>query len=176
MAAVDVGWAGSGAVILDYLVNRVWGLGCEVVGILGGTNTIHNAEPDMSESQLASGKLAGYLYSQEHNRDLWKWHDASKGHNLCVELLCSSAQGSLKGFYLARDGKTYELRFKEPDVERSVVEELQRGIRDFASQAVRLREATGREWRISGRDAYGSLQPLLDQEQGFGEITLEAGI
>lgn len=169
VAAVDVGWAGSGAVVLDHMVNRVWELGCEVVGILGGTNTIHNAEPDMSESQLASGKLVSWLYSQGHNRDLWKWHDASKDHNLCVELLCGSAQGSLKGFYPKGEG--YELRFKEPDVDKEIVGEIQRGIRDFAGRMIRLREAMGRELRISGRDAYGVLRILL--RSGYKKVVRE---
>lgn len=151
-AAVNVGGTGSGAVILDYMVNKVWGLDCEVVGILGGFGTIRSAEPDMSKSPSADGKLVSCLDSHGHNRDLWKWHDAAKDHDLNLDLLCSSAQGSLKGFYLTGNGKMYELRFRKPDVDRRVVEEIQRGIRDFAGQVVRIGEAMGREWRISGKD------------------------
>lgn len=36
-AAVDLGWAGSGAVMLDMAVNRIWGLNCPVTGLLGGS-------------------------------------------------------------------------------------------------------------------------------------------
>lgn len=49
VAVVDVGWAGSGTVALDYIANNIWELDCEVIGLLAGTNTVHNAEPNISE-------------------------------------------------------------------------------------------------------------------------------
>lgn len=52
VAAVDVGWAGSGALALDTLVNDEWELDCEMVGIVAGTNTFHNAEPNATEPFL----------------------------------------------------------------------------------------------------------------------------
>ena len=139
VVAVDIGWAGSGAVALDYIVNEEWKLDCEVIGLVAGTNTIHNAEPNMSEPQLQSGKLVSYMYSQGHNRDIWKWHDAAKGHNLGVELLCSSMQGSLKGFRFENIldvNKKYVGEFKEPDVDVYVVNMIQTGILDFVRIAV----------------------------------------
>lgn len=190
VAAVDVGWAGSGAVALDYIVNQEWKLNCEVIGLLAGTNTVHNAEPNMSEPQLQSGKLVSYMYSQGHNRDIWKWHDAAKGHNLGVELFCSSTEGSLKGFYLQdvqqsseqrvtqnkakfgtkRDGSLcegealFELRFKEPDVDAEVVEELQSGIREFVRLAQLLCGNGDRtKFRVDGSDAYGVLKVFLEK-------------
>ena len=182
VVAVDIGWAGSGAMALDYVVNQEWKLGCEIIGLLAGTNTIHNAEPNMSEPQLRSGKLESFLYSQGHNRDIWKWHDAAKGHNLGVELLCSSKEGSLRGFYLTKeyenavvdgeglgqpgendeDGLLYEMRFKKPDVDAEVVEELQQGIAEYVNvwQTI-LRNAKSENCRIVGRDAYEVLNILV---------------
>ncbi len=52
VAAVDVGWAGSGALALDTLVNDEWEMDCEMVGIVAGTNTFHNAEPNATEPFL----------------------------------------------------------------------------------------------------------------------------
>jgi hypothetical protein len=66
---------------LDYVINNIWQLDCSITGIIAGTNIVHNAEPNISEEQLLSGKLVSYLFSQEHNRDLWKKHDAAKGDN-----------------------------------------------------------------------------------------------
>ena len=67
--AVDIGWAGSGAMALSHLVEDVWKIPCTLTGLIAGTNTIYNAEPDASEPFLQSGKLVAYLYSQSHNRD-----------------------------------------------------------------------------------------------------------
>lgn len=47
--AVDIGWAGSGAIALDYLVQKVWKLPCSITGAVAGTNSVHNFEVDASE-------------------------------------------------------------------------------------------------------------------------------
>lgn len=175
VAAVDIGWAGSGAVALNYIVNKIWCLDCEVVGLLAGTNSVHNGEPNMSEPQLAEGWLVSYLFSQDMNREIWKWHDAAKGHNLGVELLCSSAQGSLKGFYLKRDKDGREIcwvQLKEPDVDGNVVAEIQRGILDFVEM---MGMGEGLAKRVSGGDAYAVMKILLQGRNGEAG-GLEVGI
>lgn len=158
--AVDIGWAGSGAITLDYMVNQVWKMDCEIVGIIAGTNTCHNAEPDSSETFLQSGKLVSYLYSQRENRDIWKLHDAGKNHNLYWELLLDAPTGSLKGFYLDKDGEC-ECRFKEPKADVEKVEEIQRGILDFVKEYKRIQKKVPELARISGRDAYA---PMVNVE------------
>ena len=158
VAAVDVGWAGSGAVVLQYLARKEWGLDCEIIGLLAGTNSAHNGdERDTAEGLRCLEKQASYLYSQEHNRDLWKFHDAAKGHNLLWELLLSSEEGSLKGFYppeksRMQKGCAAELSEIETGVKRTgdgyticlgeegrseVIGEIQRGIEDFAAEWTR---------------------------------------
>lgn len=72
VAAVDIGWAGSGALALSHLVEKVWGMDCKITGIVAGTNTIHNAQPDASDPFLQDGRLVAYLYSGQMNRDLLK--------------------------------------------------------------------------------------------------------
>ena len=149
-AVVDIGWAGSGAMALNVLVNRVWKLNCEITGILAGTNTRHNAEPDMSEAQLADGKLVSYLFSQSHNRDLWERHNASKGDNVAMEKLLSSPFPSFRGFR----GPDWEAQALRPrfDEEAGQAERIQAGILDFC----RLYLESGADSciaSISGRDA-----------------------
>lgn len=46
---MDIGWAGSGAIALDYLVQNVWKLPCSITGAIAGTNSVHNFEVDASE-------------------------------------------------------------------------------------------------------------------------------
>ena len=154
--AVDIGWAGSGAMALDHIVNQIWKMDCEITGIIAGTNTCHNAEPDASEAFLQSGKLISYLYSQRENRDLWKFHDAGKGHNLNWEALVCSPHGSLKGFYLDRDGKC-ECRFKKMPAGKEQILEIQRGILDFVEAYKKTAAGSKVLEKISGRDAYAPM-------------------
>lgn len=176
VAAVDVGWAGSGAVVLQYLARKEWGLDCEIIGLLAGTNSAHNGdERDTAEGLRCLGKQASYLYSQEHNRDLWKFHDAAKGHNLLWELLLSSEEGSLKGFYPPEKSKmqkrcAVKCSGIEAGVEKigdgyticlgkenrsEVIGEIQRGIEDFAAEWTRraLLPGTGTgQWEKDGAE------------------------
>lgn len=167
--AVDIGWAGSGAITLDYIVNQIWNLDCQIIGIIAGTNTCHNAEPDASETFLQSGKLVSYLYSQRENRDIWKLHDAGKGHNLLWELLLDAPTGSFKGFFLDTNGECM-FRFKAPPPHRDEIMAIQQGILDFVSQYKEIMEKMDamqcRFVRITGRDAYASMVNVLNGENG----------
>ena len=150
VAAVDVGWAGSGAMALDHMVNKVWNWNCKVTGLLAGTNSIYNAEPNCSEAQLFSGKLVSYLYSQQLNRNLWKQHNPGKGHNVIVEALLASQNPSFRGFY----GQDTERMFsrKTEDIDAA---EVQRGVLDFVKL---YQKHCGADANISGAD---SMAPIL---------------
>ena len=173
--AIDVGWAGSGAMALDYIVNKEWKVECDIIGMIAGTNSIHNVEANAAEGFLYSGRLVSYLYSQEQNRENWKWHNPSKNHNLLVELLLSSKEGSLKNIILddnASEG--YRFVFKEPDVKTDVVEQIQQGILDFTKDYCTCIPKRYREKHlISGNDAYAVLKILLQSEM---DTNMEMGI
>ena len=98
VAIVDIGWAGSGAISISFLAEKIWKIPCEVVGIVAGTNTIHNVEPDASETFLQSGKLVSYCFSQSLNRDIMKKHDPNKNFNVYWELILSSPSRQFLGF------------------------------------------------------------------------------
>ncbi len=155
-AAVDVGWAGSGAMMLDTAVNRLWGMNCGITGIVAGTNACLSPEPDAAEPLLLSGRMFSYLYSQRENRDLWKFHDPAGGHNLYWELLLGAPEGSLVGFY--SDGAQDAVcRFKEPPPGAGRIREIHRGILDFVGQFLQTEQRLGWEIPISGRDAYAPM-------------------
>lgn len=155
VAAVDIGWAGSGALSLSYLMNNVWDLDCELIGILAGTNTIYNAEPDASESFLQSGKLVSYLYSSAFNRDLLKKHNPNKDYNVFWELLLSSPESSFNGFDMV-DGKV-ELNFGDCDANIEGIGEIQKGILDFVNDYLSAFKDFPYMLNISGRDAYAPI-------------------
>ena len=172
VAAVDIGWAGSGALALSHLVESVWGLNCTVAGIVAGTNTIHNAEPDASEPFLQSGKLVSYMYSQSNNRDLLKRHDPGRDYNVFWELLLSSQTPQFEGFYegAGTEAKEVSLRFGKSEPNQEGIAEIQKGILDFADEYMRHFGAYPYMLNISGRDAYA---PML-AASGQGEKYLKA--
>ena len=173
-AVVDIGWAGSGAMALDVLFRRVWKLDCQITGILAGTNTRHNAEPDMSEAQLASGKLVSYVFSQAHNRDLWERHDPARGDNVAMEKLFSSPFPGFRGF----SGPDWEERSIRPDTDSRARQaaQIQEGILDFC----RLYLESGVEKylpRISVRDAAAPARLWMEAERkNMGKEDIQCGL
>ena len=160
--AVDIGWAGSGALSLSYLVERVWGLPCQITGIIAGTNTIHNAEADASEIFLQSGKLVSYLYSQSNNRDVMKKHDCNKDYNVYWELLLSSPTRQFLGFAFEEDLQESGLRkvklcFGKEDQNQKGIQEIQQGILDFVEEYTTHFQDFPYMMDISGRDAYAPM-------------------
>ena len=156
-AAVDIGWAGSGAAALDYLVGKVWKLGCSVTGIIAGTNTMYNAEPDASEAQLMSGRIVSYMFSQAHNRDLLKKHDLNNNYNLYWELLLSSPTRQFKGFSYEREDELPIFMFGDMDYNQEGIREIQKGVLDFAEDYMQHFGEYDYMFNISGREAYAPM-------------------
>lgn len=156
VAAVDIGWAGSGAAALKVLFEKEWNIPCRVTGIVAGTNTVHNAEPYMSETMLQDGSLVSYLYSSSDNRDLWKKHNPAQMYNVYFELLTSSEQPSFQGFYPDRQGKV-QLRFQKPEKNPEGIREIQEGILAFVRDYKQHFGAYPYLYHISGRDAYAPM-------------------
>ncbi len=162
-AAVDIGWAGSGAIMLDHAVNRLWKLNCPIIGILAGTPGSQSPEPDDTESFFIRGQLVSYLFSQRKNRDLWKVHDPWKGYNLYWELLLGAPEGGLRGFYRNEKGEAVvQLRKSRTDPGR--IEEIHRGILDFVQIFSETEKRLGLCFPISGRDAYGPMLSVCSRK------------
>lgn len=177
VAAVDIGWAGSGALALSHLVEKVWGMDCRITGIVAGTNTIHNAQPDASDPFLQDGRLVTYLYSGQMNRDLLKKHDPNKDYNVFWELLLSSLTPSFQGFHNGRYQTENEsiyletvditLEFGKYDFNPKGIGEIQRGILDFAEQYLEHFGAFPYMFRISGRDAYAPMLVAASYDERY---------
>lgn len=178
-AAVDIGWAGSGAMVLRHLVDKEWKIPCEVMGLIAGTNTLHNAEPDASEMFLQSGLLTAYLYSQSHNRDLLKKHDQNKGYNVFWELLLSSPTPQFQGFYKGNKTAGYAessqyledlditLAFGEKNADLRGIQEIQNGIMDFVKEYHKHFQEFPYMFHISGRDAYAPMLVAASRHEKY---------
>ena len=115
--AVDIGWAGTGAISIKHLVENKWNIPCKIYGMLAGTNTVYNDEPNASEFYLADGILDSYLFSQSKNRDILKRHDPNRNMNVYWEILLSSEQKHFTGYdingndkYLKRINDKFNLK------------------------------------------------------------------
>lgn len=170
--AVDVGWAGSGANILNYLVEKKWGIQTKIIGLVAGTNTIHNFERNASESLLQTGALVSYIYSQSHNRHLWYTHDPTHDHNIYFEMLLSSTDPSFKGFYPKSNGYSLEFAPSEPQ-NKKAIEEIQNGILDFV--ALYTKRCAGYSFllNISGNDAYSPFKLALRNDAKYMNSVLK---
>lgn len=172
VCAVDIGWAGSGAASLNYLVREEWGIDCEVYGLIAGTNTVFNVDPDTSEPLLQSGQLTSYLYAQNFNRDFWFLHNPGKNHNVYFEMLLGSNQPSLKGFGMEQG--SYRIDFCDPEVENfHLVEEIQRGILDFAEQYTAHFQDDPYMFEISGNDAYAPFRLAIEGGEDYFQMVMK---
>jgi hypothetical protein len=153
---VDIGWAGSGYVTLKNLFEKEWQIDCQLTGIVAGTNSAHNAEPDMSETMLLDGSMLSYLYSSMENRDLYKKHDPAKDYNLYFELITSSPSPSFKGFYYDDNGQI-ELRFSKPEENPEGIKDIWDGIEKFVNDYRWHFGDYDYMFNISGRDAYAPM-------------------
>lgn len=149
--AVDIGWAGSGAVMLDWAVNRLWGLECPVFGAVAGANSRRSPEWDAMEPFWLTGRVRSYLYSSGENRDLWQSHDPGAGHNLFWELLLGAPEGNLTGF-----GPKGPI-LGPPPPHSETIRAIHRGILDFTGDFLALEARLGLTLPISGRDAYAPM-------------------
>ncbi len=176
-AAVDIGWAGSGAMALYRLAGEVWNIDCDIRGIVAGTNTVHNAEPDAAEQFLQSGRMVSYMFSQSHNRDILKKHDPDKDYNVFWELLLSSYTPQFTGFYEGdvREGDDdvyystldVTLRFGKRDVSPYGAMEIQSGILEFVGDYIEHFRGYPYMLDISGRDAYAPLLAAAGRNEKY---------
>jgi len=155
VVAVDVGWVGSGALILDKMLRDVWHIECQLYGLLAGTCSGNSIDHDCTAIESATEKLVSYLFSASANRDLWKFHDAAKGHNMIVELLLSSPEYSFRGF--KRDEKGSYM-FNQT-IEKIDAHEIQKGILTFVKL---FKNHPWSNVKISGRDAFAPIALLYE--------------
>ena len=153
----------SGPLLLRYAVQTLWRLPCRITGVMAGTTSASAPEGDAAAPFITSGLLGAYLFDAATNRDLWRFHNAARGHNLYFELLLSAPEPSLQGFYLTPSGAPH-LVYRRPPRSAALTRQIQQGALDFIRQFTALEQRLGYELPISGRDAYAPMLQLLKQK------------
>ena len=169
VAVVDVGWVGSGAITLKQLIENDWNLNCKVFGLVAGSCSGTGIDCDTTAIEYANGDIVSYLFSAASNRDVWKVHDASKGHNMIVELLLSSSNKSFRGFI--KDSED-EYQFNH-SIEKIDADLVQKGVLDFVDQFIQHPLCN---INISGRDAMAPILLLYQNEQYINSILRKSEI
>ena len=165
VCAVDIGWAGSGAVALNNLFNKEWGIDCDVTGIIAGTNTLYNTDADAGEPLLQSKRLVSYMYSASFNRDLIKKHNPNRGYNQFWELLLASTDRQCTGFGFDSDNNAVPL-FGRCDINQDGILMIQNGIIDFV-KLYGNHFGNSFFYNISGRDAYAPMLAAASDNEKY---------
>lgn len=160
---VDSGWMGSSAIMLKHFLSSS---GCRISGMMLGSLSMNSQESDAAVALLNSGELNCYSFCDSANRDIWKLHDASKGHNLITELVLASEEASFRGF---KDGKPLFNKTGEAVDAGSI----QRGIMDFNDLFMKC---VGDSVYISGRDAFYPLSILYRNKKWVKAFVEKSGI
>ena len=162
---VDCGWAGSGNIILEQIVNQKWGMDCSFTGVLAGSNSYNQYDSDYSETFLLDGKLQVYCFSSGLNRDKFMAHMPSANHNIYFELLFSAPEPSFQEFRRKDDG--YELVFDGAAENEMYIREIQKGELDFITSYVRSFRSYPYMRNISGSDAYTPFMDVMKHSKRY---------
>lgn len=160
---VDIGWAGSGAVIMSEVVNKKYKIPCEMFAVVAGTSSKNTAEPNISESFMQSGRMFSYCFSQQKNYELFSKHDPAVGHNIYMELLLGATSAQFKGF--EKTENSYKLKFfPEEKDDYQTINDIHRGITDFIADYQEHFSSFPYLMNISGSDAYAPFYTAIQND------------
>lgn len=144
IAVVDVGWTGNNVIKLREMIQKEVNANIEVTGLLAaytGTKT---------DYCYAEGIIDAYIFSDQHNKDLFDIHHHSKKPvNNLFEILTQAESPS----FIGMEGESME--FDTPEVGNyEQIRDIQCGIKDFNELWLTIFKNYSFMCNISGRDAY----------------------
>lgn len=158
---VDVGWFGSCAVALDYLLREKHDKDLEVFSaLIGGT-------PDVAvDARIQSGKLSPYVFSNFDNVDILRFHMDKQLviHNLLIEILFTEMKPSFLKFSELGGAIIPEFGYEELDNYKAI-DSMQKGMLRFAEEFNRFKNLFENLEGISGHDAYAPLQGMMGKRK-----------
>ena len=158
---VDVGWFGSCAVALDYLLREKHDPNLIVFSALIG------ATSDVAvDARIQSGKLSPYVFSNFDNVDILKSHMDKQLiiHNLLIEILFTEMKPSFLKFREIAGSIVPEFGYEEYDNYKAI-DSMQKGMLQFAEEFDRFKNLMDNLEGISGHDAYAPLQSMMKKRK-----------
>ncbi len=168
VAVIDVGWAGSGPMMIKKLLKES-GSECDIYGIMAGSSGLMLSGKDLPVVELGKGDINCYIFSPMFNRDIWKHHDVGKGHNLVIEIILSANKPSLRSFDQSEDGSFIFSEGSETDI----ADEIQNGIMTFVDI---YKKHPFRRYGISGADAYAPINLIINDAKFIKELVSSSKI
>ena len=158
---VDVGWFGSCAVALDYLLREKHDIDLEVFSALIG-----GAPDEAVDAKIQSGKLSSYVFSNFINVDTLNFHMDNQLviHNLLVEILFTEMKPSFLKFREISGDIVPEFGYEECDNYKAI-DSMQKGMLQFAEEFNRFKNLIEKLEEISGHDAYAPLQNMMEKRK-----------
>lgn len=164
IAIVDVGWAGTGPLILKRAIQKHLNLDCKVYSLLAG---YRQPNESMASLYTMDETIAAYLFSTNANRDLKDLHTCfgTRSNNLLLELFTQSCTPSFLGY--TRNG----LEFDREDTENyAVIREMTKGVMDFAEEYIRVFRDAPYFLNISPYDAYLPFSRMVNARELLNPI------
>lgn len=165
---VDIGWAASGFSALRYLIEDEWQINCKVSGLVAGSTYLHDM--DIIEAQLTKNVISSYMFSQRDNREIRRDHNVKQMYSVFTEIMLSAPTPSFIGFDYDENGEIrYE--FDCPETEGyEMIEQIQRGIKDFVNDYTTAFKDYPFMCNISGSDAYAVCRQVISCPEYFKNL------
>lgn len=164
IAIVDVGWAGTGPIILEKIIKNYLKLDCEVYSLLAGhSQPIEN----MASLYTMNDSIHSYLFSSISNKDLLDLHTnyGTRKNNLLLELFTQSCTPSFLGY--TNNG----LKFDREDLQNyEIIKEINSGIEDFSDFYINTFNNDPFLFNISAYDAYMPFNELKNSSYRLRNI------
>lgn len=152
VAIVDIGWQGTGLIDLKKTINNVLGYSCDIKCLMMG---YFNKDIDYTTPFFMKDEINVFLWSSQHNKELYYKHRRRPQNNILMELFTTAQHPSFKNLRLNDSEKDYEFVFDAPEIENyEMINEVQKGIYDFAKLYYKSFKNMNYMFNISGYDAY----------------------
>ena len=164
IAIVDVGWAGTGPLILKNIIKKYLKLDCEVYSLLAGyTQPIEN----MASLYTMDDSIHSYLFSSMLNNDLLDLHlnYGTGKNNLLIELFTQSCTPSFLGY--TNNGLKFD---REDSQNYGIIKEINSGIEDFVNFYIDKFKHDSFLFNISAYDAYLPFNELKNSSYRLNSI------
>lgn len=164
---VDVGWAGTGPMILKKIIKHYLNLDCQVYSLLAGyRQPIEN----LSALYMMDESIQSYLFSENSNRDLLDQHCnyGTPKNNLLLEIFTQSCTPSFLGY--TSDGLEFD---REESQNYETIHKINCGIEDFVDNYIRTFNNDRFILNISPYDAYSPFNELKNSSDRLETILSE---
>lgn len=164
VAIIDVGWAGTGPIIIKKITNHYLNLDTKTYSLLAGFNQpIEN----MASIYKMDGTVHSYLFSNTSNKDILdsQMNHGTTKNNLLLELFTQSCSPSFLGY------KKGGLEFDYDEVENyKTIKEINKGTEDFIDIYLKTFNNDQFLLNVSAYDAYLPFNELKNDVKKLDSI------